>query len=261
MTQQSRVKGFIQLSLPFLADVSIRIACGLIAWSAVIPWRPIPVKFFRTQCLIALGLFVLGLLAGWSEFDSNLDKAAWIGLSIAAYLATVAWGIGLPLVGRGLCYLIMFGSLSIIFASGYDTLGLLEAVARCASSMWLGATLTAMLLGHYYLTAPAMSIAPLQTLIKGMFLFLGVRLITTILPLLLGQTSANMQLDAFSTMWLGMRILMGYAGTFLATYLSYRTALMRSTQSATGILYIALALLLFGELTSMLLGRTWGMTL
>jgi len=62
-------------------------------------------------------------------------------------------------------------------------------------------------------------------------------------------------------MWLGMRILMGYVGTFLATYLSYRTALMRSTQSATGILYIALALLLFGELTSMLLGRTWGMTL
>lgn len=86
-------------------------------------------------------------------------------------------------------------------------------------------------------------------------------MVTTLLPLILGQTSSGMQLDGFSVMWLGMRIVMGYAGTFLATYLSYRTASIRSTQSATGILYVALALLLFGELTSMLLGKTWGMTL
>ncbi|MEI7922348.1 MAG: hypothetical protein WCJ40_10600 [Planctomycetota bacterium] len=249
------------MSQPFLADVSIRIACGLVAWSAIIPWRPIPVKFFRTQSLIALGFFVLGLLAGWSALSSVWIKSAWIGLVAGSYLASVAWGIGLPSVARKLCFLLMMVSVGILLWSGFEDLGPLESIARFASAFWLGSTLTAMLLGHYYLTAPAMSIAPLMTLIYGMFACFGVRMVTTLLPLILGQTSSGMQLDGFSVMWLGMRIVMGYAGTFLATYLSYRTASIRSTQSATGILYVALALLLFGELTSMLLGKTWGMTL
>lgn len=249
------------MSQPFLTDVAIRLACGLVAWSALVPWRPIPVKFFSSQCLIALGLYVLGLMAGWSQMGSPGLKAVWISLVVGSYLGTVAWGIGLPKVGRAICAVLAVTSLGLMAAAGAADIGPLEALARSASSLWLGATLTAMLLGHYYLTAPAMSIAPLQTLIWGMFISFGVRLVTTLLPLLLGQQSARMELDSFSAMWLGMRILMGYAGTFLATYLSYKTAKIRSTQSATGILYIALALLLFGELTAMLLGRSWGMTL
>ena len=249
------------MSQPFLTDVAIRLACGLVAWSAIVPWRPIPVKFFSSQCLIALGLYVLGLMAGWSQMAGPGLKAVWIGLVAGAYLGTVAWGIGLPKVGRALCAVLAVVSLGLMAAAGAEDIGPLESLARAASSLWLGATLTAMLLGHYYLTAPAMSIAPLQTLIAGMFVAFGVRLLTTLLPLAMGQQSASMSVDGFSAMWLGMRILMGYAGTFLATYLSWRTARIRSTQSATGILYIALALLLFGELTAMLLGRTWGMTL
>ena len=238
------------MSQPFLTDVAIRLACGLVAWSAIVPWRPIPVKFFSSQCLVELEhILSLGL------------KAVWIGLVAGAYLGTVAWGIGLPKVGRALCAVLAVVSLGLMAAAGAEDIGPLESLARAASSLWLGATLTAMLLGHYYLTAPAMSIAPLQTLIAGMFVAFGVRLLTTLLPLAMGQQSASMSVDGFSAMWLGMRILMGYAGTFLATYLSWRTARIRSTQSATGILYIALALLLFGELTAMLLGRTWGMTL
>lgn len=254
-------KGLQPLSQPFLTDVALRLACGLVAWSAIVPWRPIPVKFFSSQCLIALGLYVLGLMAGWSGMGGTGVKAAWIGLVVGSYIGTVAWGIGLPKVGRAVCAVLALVSLGLMAAAGAQEIGPLEALARVASSLWLGATLTAMLLGHYYLTAPAMSIAPLQTLIAGMFASFAVRLLTTLLPLLLGQQTARMNLDGFSAMWLGMRILMGYAGTFLATYLSYRTAKIRSTQSATGILYIALALLLFGELTAMLLGRTWGMTL
>ena len=38
----------------------------------------------------------------------------------------------------------------------------LNAAGRLASAFLMGATLTAMLLGHYYLTAPAMSIEPLR---------------------------------------------------------------------------------------------------
>jgi len=247
------------LNWPFLTDISCRLAAGLVLWSALVDWRPIPVAFFRTQCMIALGLFVLGLLAGWAEMSAAV-RGIWIGLAVASYFASIAWGIGLPAVGRGLCVLMAIGSLGMLAWSGYLALGPIEALARVAGAMWLGATLTAMLLGHYYLTAPAMSIAPLSVLIRGMFLGLGLRLATTVAPFVAGQSTAGMSLDAFSALWLGMRVVMGYLGTFLATWLAWRTAAIRSTQSATGILYIALALLLFGELTAMLLGRSWGMT-
>lgn len=247
------------MNWPFLTDIACRLACGLVLWSTLSDWRPIPVAFFRTQCLIALGLYVLGLLAGWSVMPVEV-RGIWIGLAIASYLGTIAWGIGLPKIGRGLCALMALVSLGMLGWAGHLALGPTEALARMAGAAWLGATLTAMLLGHYYLTAPAMSIAPLSVLIRGMFLALGLRAATTIAPFLLGQTSGSMNLDAFSALWLGMRVVMGYFGTFLATWLAWRTAAIRSTQSATGILYIALALLLFGELTAMLLGRSWGMT-
>jgi hypothetical protein len=48
---------------------------------------------------------------------------------------------------------------------------------------------------------------------------------------------------------------MGIVGVGVATYLAWRTVQIRSTQSATGILYIAMTLLLFGELTSLVLAR------
>ena len=54
---------------------------------------------------------------------------------------------------------------------------------------------------------------------------------------------------------------MGFGGTALATYLTWKTVEIRSTQSATGILYIALALVLFGELAAMTMSRSVGILL
>jgi hypothetical protein len=249
------------LSALFLTDFSLRLACGLVAWSAVINWRTIPVAFFRTQCLVALGLYVLGMLAGWGSFQGIIVKTAWLALAVLAYSGTVAWGIGLPKIGRGLCAVMALVSISLMVLSGHADGGIFEALARVASSLWLGATLTAMLLGHYYLTAPAMSIDPLLVLVRGMFLFFGIRLATTLLPVIFASSSGIDFSDGAIMMWFAMRVLMGYVGVLAATWLAWRTALIRSTQSATGILYIALALLLFGELTSMLLGRSSHITI
>jgi hypothetical protein len=53
--------------------------------------------------------------------------------------------------------------------------GGLDAASRLASSFLLGSTLTAMLLGHYYLTAPAMSIEPLKRFVRFMAVGLVLR--------------------------------------------------------------------------------------
>ena len=66
--------------------------------------------------------------------------------------------------------------------------------------------------------------------------------------------------DAQMGMFLAARWGMGFAGAAIATFMTWKTAQIRSTQSATGILYIAMIFVLFGELTAMILaGRIAGM--
>ena len=64
-----------------------------------------------------------------------------------------------------------------------------------------------------------------------------------------------------SPLFLAMRWGMGVVGPGLATYMTRETVKIRSTQSATGILYIAITLVLFGELAGMILGRGVGIEL
>jgi hypothetical protein len=116
----------------------------------------------------------------------------------------------------------------------------------------MGSTLTAMLLGHHYLTAPAMSIAPLRRFLRCMAWALGARALLAALGWWSGVEgqAATPASDPLSSLFLAMRWGMGFAGPALATVLAWETVQIRSTQSATGILYIAFALVLFGELIS-----------
>ena len=50
-------------------------------------------------------------------------------------------------------------------------------------------------------------------------------------------------------------------GPAVATILTRQTVAIRSTQSATGILYIGMTLVLFGELAGLILGRSAGIEL
>ena len=126
-----------------------------------------------------------------------------------------------------------------------------NTASRTASGFLLGATLTAMLLGHHYLTAPAMSIEPLKRFVRCMGWGLVARGLVAIIGIYLAHA-----VDAGSTLFLLMRWGMGFAGPVLATILAWKTVQIRSTQSATGILYAAMAMVLFGELTSLIGAHT-----
>jgi hypothetical protein len=54
---------------------------------------------------------------------------------------------------------------------------------------------------------------------------------------------------------------MGLLAAAIAAYLTWKTAEIRSTQSATGILYITMIFVLFGELTSLVLAGRDGIIL
>src|SRR5690242_6805219 len=108
-------------------------------------------RFFRIQDQVILGVLVLAGLA--QARASGLTSGVWlIGASAAlAYLGLVAWGLGLPRIGQLTAIL---GALItagwMIDASRAAELGhwALNASSRVASGFLMGATVTAMLLGH-----------------------------------------------------------------------------------------------------------------
>jgi hypothetical protein len=224
----------------------------------------VPLPFFRTQAQVILALLVL---AGLDQ--ARLENGSWrlwtlvVG-AIAAYASSVSWGLGLPRIGKGSSILIVLLTaawLAMASMSSDTTIWASSAASRLASGLLLGSTLTAMLLGHHYLTAPTMSINELERAVVILAVALLVRLALAgfSLSVLDAETDplATVGGSADTRILLAARYGMGFLGTAIATYMTWKTARIRSTQSATGILYITMIFVLFGELTSMILtGRS-----
>ena len=244
------------MSFPMLAEFAIRLACGLAGILLVTPSRLVPAKFFQTHCLVMLGLLVLAAL----DTSRVGIRGPWligtIVVAALAYLGAVAWGMGLPSIGVPLSALIAVGCCVLLASQSVDvgpaSRAGLEVAGRWASSLLMGSTLTAMLLGHYYLTAPAMSIDPLKRVVLCMGIACIVRGALALIAMSEWLTGSRTY-GALTLLFLVVRFGVGLLGPAVATWMTWQTVRIRSTQSATGILYIAMTLVLFGELTALVL--------
>jgi hypothetical protein len=252
------------MPMPMLADFAVRLAGGLAALLWLTPWRLVPPPFFRTHCQVILGLLVLAALDVSRAGSGGTTLGVIIGAAALGYLGAVAWGLGLPRVALPLTALIVASCAGVLVAAsrsaGPPTAVALYTSARLASAFLMGSTLTAMLLGHHYLTAPAMSIEPLKRFVRCMAWGLSIRGVLAAVGLGIWVAGAAHAASgpAVSPLFLGIRWGMGVLGPAAATWMAWKTVEIRSTQSATGILYIAMILVLFGELTAMVLTRDAG---
>lgn len=122
------------------------------------------------------------------------------------------------------------------------------------ASAVLGVALTAMLMGHSYLIAPAMSLAPLRRLLLGLFVALVLRLGFAAVGLWCWTgAGASATLKEVTLLWLPFRWGLGLLLPLLLGVMAWHTARLRNTQSATGILYIVVVFCFLGELTAQLL--------
>jgi hypothetical protein len=244
------------MTFPMLAEFALRLACALAGLLLATPWRLVPAKFFRTHCLVILGLLVLAGLDASRAGVRGPWLYAVVAAAVLAYLAAVAWGVGLPTIGNPLTILIAVGCLVLLAGESYgatsSSRAALEVCGRIASAFLMGSTLTAMLLGHYYLTAPAMSIEPLKRVVLCMGAGIVVRATLALTCLAIWLTGSPRS-ATLSSLFLAVRFGVGLVGPAVATWMTWQTVQIRSTQSATGILYIAMTLVLFGELTAMVL--------
>lgn len=135
------------------------------------------------------------------------------------------------------------------------------------SMLFLGISNFAMILGHYYLVVPKLTEEPLiycliifwvVALVK---LMSSLAVVVAIYPTYL--TEGAVAGDGFMYNWLfiSMRYLWGYLAPLVLSFFTYKLCRIRSTQSATGVLYIMEFFVIVGELISVYLMAKHGLAL
>jgi hypothetical protein len=247
-----------------LAVFCLRLACGLLTALLLLHPTQINPRFFRTHFLTALGLTAVAAVFLRDTAD------AWLGAALAAalllaFLGSVAWHLDRAPGGRLLIGLSVPVFLAALLLAGRATQGPLTGwllADDLSSAALLGAATTAMLMGHSYLMAPAMSLTPLYRLLAALAAATLLRLAVALGGLWLWTAAAGSgTLEAELWLWLPVRWLLGLLGPLALGWLAWETARIRSTQSATGILYVVVIFCFLGELTGQLLLSKTGFTL
>jgi len=184
--------------------------------------------------------------------------SAWaLGLSLLFTLSfTVALRVRVPWF--------LWGCFGSALGSGFLGLGVFPWVAdpswfflslrAVSSALVLGAGILAMMLGHWYLVTPKLSITPLKRYAAGYILLTA----WTALELAMSyhsnvgwgdkpSTAGGFQLIHGEIIFVLFRVTWGVLAPLGMAYWIWTTVKMRSTQSATGILYASMVCTLIGE--------------
>ncbi|MBS0261979.1 MAG: hypothetical protein JSS02_08475 [Planctomycetes bacterium] len=236
-----------------IALFAIRLICGMAFMLCVMPRRDVATAYFRILLLVTLGLAVL--------FSMSYPPGLWPGIAVAvvSFVGSVLWLLERRR-GGALAIALVFGIALVELlrmapregrAEGPGGLWLTELSALAAAGT-LGAAMTGMLLGHRYLTAPGMPLAPLYRLNYALGAAGLVRLVASGIALALGYRAVT---DPTYQSWLALRWFAGIGGPLVACLMVHRILRYRNTQSATGVLFVAVILTFIGELTADLLLR------
>ena len=235
-----------------LSQFVLRLSFGLALAMALTSARKVTSGYFRNHAYVLLGLNVLATLAA---LTNRTQLSLWPPLSAAvlSYLCAPVWLYEKPRLGTPLLWSVAGVSLVGAWLS-HDSAQILWLFDPITGGLLLGSTIAAMFLGHWYLNTPTMEIAPLNKLLGLMALAVVARAAVCALGFAL-QSNAT----GFSTsqlLLIGLRWAAGIIGVALLTWMSWQTLKIPNTQSATGILYVAVIVVFLGELTSQLLSAT-----
>ncbi len=245
--------------------------------------REAGVKFFRFNAGLASVLLVIALAFGYSSAPDLARLALTPPPGGSAGIGSVAIGLDLNLlllstiaivvywatIGRALAkirpailgFSAVTGTLAIIVeALTLTTLRslptqVLTIASFLSSAALLGGACTAMILGHWYLVIPSMQVSHLQSIVKVHILSMIVRVVVVVAAVFLAivtwQPGFGPSFRAYILSSRGIffwqRVLFGLAGPAVLSYLTWETAKIRSTQSATGILYVDFFTVVVGE--------------
>jgi hypothetical protein len=131
-------------------------------------------------------------------------------------------------------------------------------------SLATGGSLAAVILGHWYLVTPKISEKPLVVQAKLLLAVIGLQVLLFIVWTTLGGGPGQGPFDAFNggnLLLVILRLLVSLLFPLVLCWMAWRTALTRSMESATGLLYINLAAVMAGTIGAAALYVSTGLLL
>ena len=245
----------------FLSHLGIGIIITLVFVS-----REAGVKFFRFNA--GLAAILVGIAFAFRSPETGATQAGKVALAALAIaeaavvvywatvgrmLASIRPAIAATGVGAGVVALVA----QAVAVASDRAVGVqaLTVASFLSSAALLGGACTAMILGHWYLVIPSLQVSHLQSIVKVHIASMLVRVVVVAAAVFLAiatwQPGLGPSFQHYITSVAGVffwqRVLFGLFGPALLSYLTWETAKIRSTQSATGILYVDFFTVVVGE--------------
>ncbi len=249
-----------------IAEFSLLLTFGMSLMWCLIPRAQVTAGFFRIQMLIAMGLTVLAILTMGQLSSPSGERltgqmlffarvAAGIGVAFG-YVGSIAWMLDRRRLGTIAMVGIFAATLTSLICSrgGLAWLtspgGAFHFLSNMTTASVLGGAVTGMLLGHWYLTAPTMSIEPLKTLCWYFTLAIVLRLVVSAIGAMIAGHNLH---GGVQWTWFALRWLAGILGPMVVSIMAIRILKYRNTQAATGVLFAGVILSFIGEMSASLL--------
>jgi hypothetical protein len=238
--------------------------CGGVMFASAIPKpRDVTLQWLRLCGIIALTMLALSAFF-WTR-RSGIDRDALAGyLSVGVMTVTqlVLVQIAIPSVARLAAIVAFLASLplSVHLLGRPADVPYGAILVGCAGvATMCGVVLMEMLLGHAYLTAAKMTIAPFRRMNLVLAGILALRMFFALCAILMEQRWPVELFWARSGLLVGTRWLVGLLVPCVFVYMTQDCIKRRATQSATGILYVAGILIFIGEMIALYLIRETGL--
>ena len=225
-----------------------QLATGVLLFIGFVPPSKIGSGFGRFHTVLAWSLWVLAL---WSKF--SVEFYIFTVCIVLAFLFSQKNRLYYPFLGASVLlsfYLLLKGN------------PISSLVWQLPAALVLGSSSVAMLLGHWYLVAPKLPITYLKSLTIALIVAILIR--SAFLAEAFFANQAHLKSIHFYELYgifFLQRIALGLLLTLALSILTYFCVRIRSTQSATGILYVVLVFCLIGEITGAYLFLKTGLSL
>ncbi len=241
--------------MQLLAQFLLRLAFGLAVGMVITSSQQVTSGFFRNHLYVTLGLSTLAALV----LVKTSPTVMWLAISAAilSYMGSAAWLYEANRFGKLMLWLIAACCITAAVLGGSigESFGQVlwwYSVSVVTSGLVLGLTFASMLLGHWYLNAPGMELAPLRRLLTAAAAAVAAQSLVVGAGLA-AEISMRPTVTASFLLFVLLRWSFGLCGVLALLWMARHTLEIPNTQSATGILYVAVLGVFIGELTGLLL--------
>jgi hypothetical protein len=247
------------------------LAFGVLISLSFVPKAPVGALFYRVMGGTALVLLVggvglaIGSGRGWTDVGTLAALAAIAAFPVySGPLKGSTWAAG---AGVGICGAAVATSAELLLSLDTTSLPMrsLACLSALATGMVAGSVGLAMVLGHWYLTVPNLSIQHLQRLNRVAVASMCASLVLVALLCLLSAADLNARqpplLGPWGLFYLGTRITVGLVMPLGFAWMAASSLRYKNTRSATGILYASTVLVLIGTAIAISLQGSYGLPL